>query len=543
MKCNKKVLFVLCLLSLALPNIFLFFTERVSLVVKLCNAVLPVSLYWFALTISKRPGKSFLWMFPLVFFSAFQLVLLYLFGNSVIAVDMFLNLVTTNVNEATELLSNIYLSVVFVVIVYLPLIFYSICSLFQAPLSDVFIVKQRKYAKYGIFIGMLLLIGCYVFDKKFKIENDIYPINVFYNAGLAIERGIKIQNYHESSCDFTFGAKSLHENCEKEIYVLVIGETARAANFGIYGYERNTTPLLDGMGDELLVFRNAKTQSNTTHKSVPMIMSAVSACNFDDIYKQKSIITAFNEVGYSTAFLSNQRRNNSFIDFFGGEADECKFIRDYFSENVNVNDSELLGTVTDYLSSVNGNKHFIVVHTYGSHFNYSERYPADKAYYKPDNVTSATVENRNILINAYDNTIRATDEFLYNLIELIDKQDAISSVLYVSDHGEDIYDDERNLFLHSSPIPSINQLHVPMLIWTSKKYNNGFPEKLDILRRNTICETATNLTVFHTVLDMAGISTSYKKDCYALSNASFEPSEEILYLNDHNQPVPLKDIR
>ncbi len=542
-KCNQKILFLLCLASLALPNIFLFFTEQVSLIVGICNIVLPISLYWLLLTMSKRPGKAFLLMFPFIFFAAFQIVLLYLFGNSVIAVDMFLNLVTTNANEVTELLSNIYISVIFVIVVYLPLIFYSMCSLYQAPLPDLFLRKQRRYAKCGIIFGVILLIMGYLIDKNFRIENDIYPVNVIYNAGLAVDRNIKTQNYFETSQDFYFGAEDLHDSNNNEIYVLVIGETARAKNFGIYGYERNTTPLLAGIQEDLVMFKNAKTQSNTTHKSVPMIMSAVSAYNFDDIYKQKSIITAFNEVGYSTAFFSNQRRNNSFIDFFGSEAYNCKFVRDDFEKNANVSDSELLNTVRNYLSSGNSNKHFIVLHTYGSHFDYSERYPEDKAYYKPDKASAATKENREKLINAYDNSIRATDEFLYNLIEELNGKNVISALVYVSDHGEDIYDDERNLFLHASPIPSSNQLHVPFIIWTSKEYDNLYPEIKNTLRHHANQETAINLAVFHTLLDMAGISTYYKKDYYALSNKMFEPCEEPVYLNDHNQPVSLVNMR
>lgn len=119
--CNQKLLFVLCVISLALPNVFLFFTERMPLVASVCNVVLPVSAMWLAMTASRRPGKAYLFMFPFVFFAAFQIVLLHLFGNSVIAVDMFLNLVTTNVMEVNELLANIRYAVVLVIVVYVPL--------------------------------------------------------------------------------------------------------------------------------------------------------------------------------------------------------------------------------------------------------------------------------------------------------------------------------------------------------------------------------------------------------------------------------------
>lgn len=541
MKRHPKVLFLLCVVALALPNVFLFFTERVPLVVRLCNVVLPISVYWLAMTASKRPGKAFLWMFLLVFFAAFQIVLLYLFGNSVIAVDMFLNLVTTNPGEAGELLANIFESVLFVIIVYVPLIVWSVFSLRGEPLPDSFRRRQRVYARYGFSAGVLLLVCSYVYDKDFELENDIYPVNVAYNVVLAVDREMKVNDYFTTSQDFSFNAVTVHDKLQKELYVLVIGETARAENFGIYGYERNTTPMLGSM-DDLLVFKDAMTQSNTTHKSVPMIMSAVSADNFDDIYKQKSIITAFNEVGYSTAFFSNQRRNHSFIDFFGEEADVYRFLKEESAENANVSDEELLKLVRDYLSTATGKKQFIVLHTYGSHFEYCERYPAEKAYFKPDKTTSAVAENRATLVNAYDNSIRATDEFLYRLIKTVEAQGVSSAVLYVSDHGEDIYDDDRALFLHASPIPSYHQLHVPLLVWTSKEYDENYPKKRENLKANTETEVATNLAVFHTLLDLAGIDSFYKKDYYALSNEDFEPCDERMYLDDHNQPVPITAI-
>ena len=531
----------MCLITLVLPNFLLFFTEQIPLMGRLCNVVLPVSVFWYIMTLGAKPGKSYLWLFLFIFFNAFQLVLLYLFGNSVIAVDMFLNLVTTNPIEVNELLSNITPAIFYVVIIYIPIITWSIYSLKQPVLDIAFRLKQRKYAKYGCCVGGLLLFFSYVFDKDFALKNDIYPVNVMYNAILAIDREIRITAYHDTSRDFTFNAVCSHPNDENELYVLVIGETARAANFGLYGYYRNTTPLLGSLTD-LIVFKDAYSQSNTTHKSVPMIMSAISAENYDEIYAQKGIMTAFEEVGYATAFFSNQRRNHSFIDFFGEEADVCKFVKEDFPQGTNVNDEVLLMLTKSFLTESTNSKKFIVLHTYGSHFNYSERYPSHKTYYKPDKAPQATMEHRETLVNAYDNSIRATDDFLFRLIKMIEAQGVSSAVLYVSDHGEDIYDDEREVFLHASPIPSLYQLHVPLLVWTSTEYNRAYPQKQKNLMRHTDMEVSTNLAVFHSLLDLAGITTSYKKDRHALSHEDYEPNKLRTYLNDHNKPVPISQL-
>ena len=83
-------------------------------------------------------------------------------------------------------------------------------------------------------------------------------------------------------------------------------------------------------------------------------------------------------------------------------------------------------------------KQFIVLHTYGSHFNYRERYPSEDAFFLPDYPVEAEVKYRDNLVNAYDNTIRYTDGFLARLIHMLEEQQVDAAMLYTSDHGEDI---------------------------------------------------------------------------------------------------------
>lgn len=103
-----------------IPSVCLIFTEPFSFMGKVVLITFPFGLYIFLLSLSKNTGKVQLFLFPLLFLHAFQLVLFYLFGEAVIAVDMFLNLVTTNVSEASELLDNIWPAVVIVCLLYLP---------------------------------------------------------------------------------------------------------------------------------------------------------------------------------------------------------------------------------------------------------------------------------------------------------------------------------------------------------------------------------------------------------------------------------------
>ena len=538
---KQEHLFYWFLMVLIVPNVVLCFTEPMPLTAKVCNVLLPFACYYILMTLSRNCGKIFWILFPFIFLGAFQIVLLYLFGKSIIAVDMFLNLATTNSSEALELLDNLIPAIVIVVVLYIPALIFAMTSIIRKRLLTVdFIRRERKRAVWLLIIGGLSLTTAYVTDSRYELRSDLYPVNVCYNVVLAFQRDAKTREYDRTSKDFTFRAKSVHPQNEREIYVLVVGETSRALNWQLYGYEKDTNPELSKISN-LTVFTNALTQSNTTHKSVPMLMSGISSINFDSIYYQKGIITAFKEAGFQTVFLSNQRRNHSFIDFLGMEADTYNFIKeDSTDSDYNPSDDELLKLMKKELEK-GVQKQFIVLHTYGSHFNYRERYPQDKAVFMPDTPVDAEYKNRSSLLNAYDNTIRYTDDFLSRLIRMLKAEKANSAMLFTSDHGEDIFDDSRHLFLHASPVPSYYQLHVPLLVWTSDNYHKEYPERIVSLIKNRRKLVATSSSVFHSLLELGGIQTSYRQDSLSVASSTFK-EVPFYYLNDHNEPCLLGDL-
>ena len=406
---DQEHLFYLFLFILIVPNIVLCFTEPLSFIAKVCNVLLPFGCYYLLMTLSRNCGKMLWILFLFLFFGAFQIVLLYLFGQSIIAVDMFLNLVTTNSSEAMELLGNLTPAIVVVVILYIPaLVLATISIVRKRMLSAAFIRRERKRAFVVFGVSLLSLAGAYVQDPGYELKSDLYPLNVCYNVGLAFQRTALTQNYHHTSKDFTFHAQATHPEEKQEVYVMVVGETSRALNWQLYGYERETNPLLVQQSG-LVAFPKVLTESNTTHKSVPMLLSDVTACSYDSIYHRKGIITAFKEAGFRTAFFSNQRFNHSFIDFFGREADTFDFIKeDSLDFSYNPSDNELLKLVEQELAK-GAKKQFIVLHTYGSHFNYRERYPSGDAFFTPDYPVEAERKFRDNLVNAYDNSVRYTD--------------------------------------------------------------------------------------------------------------------------------------
>ena len=556
--------------ALLLPNIALCFTERLSFWACGGNVLLPLALYMWFFSIARCPGKMVWWAFIFIFFAAFQLVLLYLFGTGVIAVDMFLNLVTTNAGEAMELLDNLAPAVVGVFVIYLPLLVLGIIHIRKKyQISAAFQHHVRKWVMEVGSVGLFFLLACYVVVDDYRMRNKLYPVNVCYNLYLAFERNAASENYREASKDFRFDARSEHSATAPEVYVMVVGETARAHNFSLYGYPRNTNPLLSKTPG-IKAFPNATTQSNTTHKSVPMLLSAASAEDFERLFHEKGILAAFKEAGFHTVFISNQLPNHSFIDFLGEQADEHYFLKkdesskkDAASEE-NHYDEDLLKKLDEILPLADASssahyhyryrKLFVVLHSYGSHFNYQERYPRSFAYFKPDSRSEAKSENRRDLLNAYDNTIRYTDYILHGIVERLQKWEGvqaktdgvydqpISAMLYTSDHGENIFDDERCLFLHAAPKASDFELHVPFIIWTSDGFSKQYPNILKALGENRSKQVQSSLSAFHTMLGIGGIQTRYRQDEYSVASGKYHPTK-LLYLDDHDEAIPQEDAK
>ena len=561
---SGQFLYAYAVVALLLPNIALCYTECLTPWACGVNVLLPLSLYMLFFSAAKRPGKMVWWAFIFVFFAAFQLVLLYLFGTGVIAVDMFLNLVTTNPGEAMELLDNLAPAVVGVFVVYLPLLILGGVNIRRdSRLSVSFQQRVRHWAMQIGAIGLFCLLASYLVVDDYRMRNQLYPVNICYNLYLAFERNAASENYKEASRNFKFDARSEHSATAPEVYVMVVGETARAHNFSLYGYPRNTNPLLSKTPG-IKAFPNVTTQSNTTHKSVPMLLSAASAEDFERLFHEKGILAAFKEAGFHTVFISNQLPNHSFIDFLGEQADEHYFLKKEDALQGNHYDEDLLQKLDEILPKADASssahyhyryrKLFVVLHSYGSHFNYQERYPRSFAYFKPDSRSEAKSENRRDLLNAYDNTIRYTDYILHGIIERLQKWEGmqtktdgvygqpISAMLYTSDHGENIFDDDRHLFLHAAPKASDYELHVPFIIWTSEGFSKQYPDILKALGENRSKQVQSSLSAFHTMLGIGGIQTHYRQDEYSLASDKYHPVK-LLYLDDHDEAIPQEDAK
>ena len=521
--------------ALIIPNCVLANTEPYSVWTVEALILMPLGFYMMWSVALRRSGVMIWLAFPFIFFCAFQIVLLYLFGNSIIATDMFTNLLTTNPGEAGELLGNIYPSVVLVCVIYLPLLW-----LAAREIGHKRYITRTARMNIGLTgaalfaVGLLALWPAYhVSEERHVLRDEIFPLNIMYNLGLSGSEFRKSYNFHKTSEGFTYEAERTAEAPGREVYGYIIGEGSRAMNWQLYGYGRETNPLLSGVGD-LVVFRDVLTQSNTTHKSVPLILSSVATGEHEELYRRKGLPALFNEAGFDTWFISNQSPQGAMIDHLAHDARHGIYIRSPR------HDTQLLDEMRKALERSTSQKLLFVLHCYGSHFSYHQRYPREFAHFQPDNDVAIARQHRPMLVNAYDNSIRYTDYFLAQTIDYLRSLKGTSSaLLYCADHGEDLIDDDRERFLHASPTTTAYQLYVASLAWFSEDYRTHFPEKAAAAEANETAPATTH-ALFHTMADMASIRGRFLTTKVSLVSPDFDRTAPRRYLNDHNEAVPFR---
>ncbi len=521
------------ILALIIPNCILAYTEPYSIWSAEALILIPLGFYMMWSVLLRRSGIMIWAGFPFIFFCAFQIVLLYLFGNSVIATDMFTNVLTTNPGEAGELLSNIYPSVIFVCLLYLPLLWLATREIVRRRYFTRTTRRIIGWSGAALFVvGLMTLWPAYrVSEDKHVLRDEIFPINVIYNVGLSASEFRKTYRYEETSRDFRYDAKQTTNINEREIYVYIIGEASRAMSWQLYGYERATNPELAKIND-ITLFRDVLTQSNTTHKSVPMLLSSVNTHEHEELYRRRGLPALFNEAGFETWFISNQSPQGAMIDNLAHDAKNIRYI------GLPRYDMQLLEEMQTAIEQSQSKKLFFILHCYGSHFSYHQRYPREFARFQPDDDVAITANSANLLRNAFDNSVLYTDHFLAQTIAYMRTlTDTTSALLYCADHGEDLFDDTRGRFLHASPTTTAYQLYVASLAWFSENYRHHFPDKVASATTNADAPATTH-AMFHTIADMASIEGQYVEKKSALTSATYDRQAPRRYLNDHNEAVP-----
>ena len=294
---------------------------------------------------------------------------------------------------------------------------------------------------------------------------------------------------------------------EKTVVVLVIGESARKANFQLYGYERDTNPLLSKQAG-LKVYQATSCATYTTAGTKAILEPK----NTDELYELLPNYAFRTGVDVSWR-TSNWGEPPIHIDEY---IPNEELGEQYPGENI-YHDGILLKGLRERIESSKKNKVLIVLHTSTSHGpKYADKYPKEFEVFKPvaRNVEEGQ-EDVGKLINAYDNTILYTDFLLDSIINILRAMtDRNSAMIFISDHGESL--GENKVFMHGLPMklaPKV-QYEIPFLVWTSenfREYKSTSSEK--DAPNGELPVVLEQHYIFHSVLNLLSIqSPAYNKD-------------------------------
>ncbi|EHD23711.1 MULTISPECIES: kdo(2)-lipid A phosphoethanolamine 7''-transferase [Brenneria] len=290
--------------------------------------------------------------------------------------------------------------------------------------------------------------------------------------------------------------------------VFIIGETTRWDHMGLLGYERDTTPRLS-KEKNLVAFRGHSCDTSTKLSMRCMfVREGGTEDNPQRTLKEQNIFAVLKELGFTSELFAMQ----SEVWFYNSiEADNYSFREMIASEKSNdgksVDDMLLVDEVKESLERYPRGKHLIVLHTKGSHYLYSMRYPRSYARYQPECMGVDASCSREQLINAFDNSVLYTDSFIDNVINQVRDKKAL--VFYASDHGESIDD---NHHLHGTPrhMAPPEQFRSPMIVWASDTFLAD-PNNLNAFDRlkaqQRIGKTHRHEELFDTILGCIGYTS------------------------------------
>ena len=333
------------------------------------------------------------------------------------------------------------------------------------------------------------------------------------------------------SRDFKFGAAQPEVLGERQIYVLVIGETLRPDRLQLNGYARATTPELASIPG-VISFKDMISPWAWTRMSVPVIISRKTAANHSYFFDEKSLVAAFGEAGFRTYWLSTQSPlgvHDSSVALHASEADEVQYLNPVGYKKEGFYDEVLLDAFQRVLAKQE-QKQLIVLHTLGSHFSYTDRYPPAFDRFLPSGkgqkIGMHDKANRELLNNAYDNTVLYTDFIIAGLIRQLQQQQAIASLLLVSDHGENIFDGDCDKSGHGHNTEF--DYRVGALWWGSELFSQQFPEKtrqLSLAARQPLLTSQT----FHAMLQLADIHYPSQQSKLSFASPAFVPQPRLLW--------------
>ena len=460
-------------------------------------------------------GKLLKPVLTVFFFSAASGAYFMMSYGIVIDSTMITNVIQTDTKEALDLF-NWRMLVSFAILGLLPA-----WVLWKTPLKSLRVGQQLlgNALMAVLSIGILLASLLAVFQDFSSIMRNhtqlrylINPLNSYYAIGMVAAKPFQRDNKTLLPVGQDAKFVTAKATDKPPLILLVLGETARMGNFGLNGYDRNTTPELSK--ENTVSLRGVMSCGTSTATSVPCMFSHLGKEDFESRKNNyESLIDVLHHAGLALLWIDNQ----------SGCKGVCERVPQALTKELKhpslckggeCFDEIMLHQLDERIQALPAERRakgvVVVMHQMGSHGPaYYKRVPDTFKKFQPECKSNALQEcSREQVVNSFDNTILYTDHFLSQAIQWLKKSNAThaTAMLYVSDHGESL--GENNLYLHGLPYrvaPDV-QKRVPWISWWSQQFETQTGLSSACLKKKTNAPL-THDNYFHSVLGMVGVST------------------------------------
>ena len=429
----------------------------------------------------------------------------------------------TNTVEASDFILN-YIDF-FVILLFLILLF-PFLLYFKKSSKKIIIQNLDSHLKFNVFkIGLLLLIPTSIYLIHLKFQDKNLALTYYYSYGdfLKTKKLLKENLAQKKSSGLVVESF----NKDSQTHVVIIGESTSKWHMQLYGYSRETNPLLTEIKDEILIFEEVITPHVHTINALEKILT-LSNYNTPKVKDNASIVQLANQADYTTYWMSNQRPvgfHESTAFLISGAADYRYFLAsdDYM---FNIYDETILPKLDEVLLS-NNDKKIIFIHLIGTHSSYNNRYPNNYSFFKGERIDQKFKNKKaTALMNEYDNAIRYNDFIVREIIEKVRRLNTNSSVVYFSDHGDDIYDVDEDIHGHNEYHATAPMYEIPFIVWSSETYKNNY---LNINSFQNNITKKYNLEYYiHSFSDLYNIKYNLFQPSKSVFNSQFVETKRLI---------------
>ncbi len=441
-------------------------------------------------------------------------------------------LVQTNMQETVEYMPSLWSHVGFSSLKILILLVVSVLA--------VAISKARKHVLVCMAAATIGL-GVWVMSSR---PNGRTNYSVLLRAATAVhdvrKSQKKAQQMYAEKRDLQY-KETIETSDLVDNIVLVIGESVDVRHSSLYGYTLPTNQYTEKLEDSMLVFKDVISPFCGTNEVMTRMLTFeddTPQTKAEDWADYPDIVSVMKAAGFSCYWLSNQQKLGNYMDCttpIASNAAEEVWLTEYSSDNlIEQYDAELLPHLRKALKDSN-KKRFIVLHTMGAHPDFKCRYPRKQTKFTAEDYAWKKMvrddEKASKLLAEYDNAVAYSDSIVAAAAKTAMQSKGRTLLLYVSDHGQNVYDSEYGFGHHG------NHVNVPMLMFYNNAYSVGCKLQLETLKTN-LRKSITTANLIHSLLGLAGVR--YKLYNEHLDVSSVNYTQGVRYANEkpYNKGLP-----